>query len=346
MLFVTNRRIEGPRRSQAGRAIRFALDDDEPGASLYFCQREGPERYLELTAMPFFGRLRRSARQQVLFFVHGYSCQPERRIFPDALRLQGLCDAVAPDLVEVVPLIWPCDDDFGLVLDYWDDQRSAEASGLALSRVLGKFIAWRDRLGTEETCLKHVNVLAHSMGNRVLATALAAWAQDYGTVPALFRNVFMVAADVANDVFTPDRPGAVIAGAARNVVVYHAADDFALRSSKVVNVRHKIVRRRLGHTGPADLEAAPRNVVAVDCDGFNSCYDRFGHSYFLADPDGRPGTMLRHLVETVGTGRVGGAGPDRRQLLGGEGPARTPGPLGVTGRAATANDNSHLAESA
>ena len=161
--------------------------------------------------MPFFGRLRRSTRQQVLFFVHGYNCQPERRIFPDALRLQGLCDALAPDLVEVVPLIWPCDDDFGLVLDYWDDQRSAEASGLALARVLGKFIAWRDRLGTEETCLKHVNILAHSMGNRVLATALAAWAQDYGAVPALFRNVFMVAADVANDVFAPGQPGTVIA---------------------------------------------------------------------------------------------------------------------------------------
>ena len=187
--------------------------------------------------MPFFSRLRRSVRRQVLFFVHGFNCQPEARVFPDALRLQALCDALAPDLVEVVPLIWPCDDDFGLVLDYWDDQQSATVSGLALARMLGKFIAWRDRLGTEETCLKHVNILAHSMGNRVLATALASWAHDYGAVPALFRNVFMAAADVANDLFAPGQPGTVIAGAARNVVVYHAADDFALRSSKVVNLR-------------------------------------------------------------------------------------------------------------
>ena len=29
------------------------------------------------------------------------------------------------------------------------------------------------------------------MGNRVLATALASWAHDYGAVPALFRNLFM-----------------------------------------------------------------------------------------------------------------------------------------------------------
>jgi esterase/lipase superfamily enzyme len=338
MLFVTNRRIEGSRRSQAGRTLAFA-DDSEPGASLYFCQRQGPGRYVELTAVPFLARLRRSLRRQILLFVHGFNCQPERAIFPDAERLQRLCDQLAPDLVEVVPLVWPCDDDFGLVLDYWDDQRAAEVSGLALSRMLGKFIAWRDRLGAEEVCLKHVNVLAHSMGNRVLGTALAAWAHDYGTVPALFRSIFMAAADIANDGFVPGQPGAVIAGAARNVVVYHAADDFALRSSKVANVRNRIVRRRLGHTGPAELEAAPRNVVAVDCDGFNSRYDRFGHSYFLADQDGRPGALLRHLVETVRGGRVVGAGQDRRQLL--DGAEATP-----ARPAATANDNSDLAESA
>jgi esterase/lipase superfamily enzyme len=132
-----------------------------------------------------------------------------------------------------VAIVWPCDDDFGIVLDYWDDQHSATASGLALARVLGKFMAWRDRLGTEETCLKHVNLVAHSMGNRVLATALASWSHAYGTVPALFRNLFMVAADVANDLFAPGRPGVALSSAARNVVVYHAADDFALRSSKV-----------------------------------------------------------------------------------------------------------------
>jgi esterase/lipase superfamily enzyme len=320
MLFVTNRRIEGSRRSLAGRRIAFA-EDDEPGASLWFCQRQGPGHYRELTAVPFFARLRRSPRQQILLFVHGFNCQPEHRIFPDAERLQDLCDRLAPGLVEVVTLVWPCDDDLGLVLDYWDDQRAADVSGLALSRMLGKFIAWRDRLGAEAACLKHVNVLAHSMGNRVLATALAAWAQDYGAVPALFRSVFMAAADVANDVFAPGRAGTAVAEAARHVVVYHAADDLALRSSKVVNVRHRIVRRRLGHTGPSDPGNTPRNVVAVDCDGFNSRYDRLGHGYFLADPQGGPGALLRHLVETIATGRVAGLAPGERHLLLTEAPA-------------------------
>ena len=326
MLFITNRRIEGSRRSQPGRQITFAASDNEPGASLFFCQRQGPEQYLELTAMPFFARLRRSVRRQVLFYVHGFNCQPEVRIVPDAERLQVWGDRRAPDLVEVVPLVWPCDDDFGLVLDYWDDQQGATASGLALARVLGKFIAWRDRLGTEETCLKHVNILAHSMGNRVLATALDAWAHGYGAVPALCRTVFMAAADVATAVFAPGQPGAVIAAAARNVVVYYSADDFALRSSKVVNIRNRIIRRRLGNTGPADPELAPRNVVAVDCDDFNSSYDRFGHSYFLADAQGQPGVLLRHLVETVITGRVAGCATATRCVRLGEHGADLPPP--------------------
>ena len=72
-----------------------------------------------------------------------------------------------------------------------------------------------------------------------------------------------------------------------------------LRSSKVVNLRNRIIRRRLGHTGPEPSSRRPRNVVAVDCDDFNSRYDRFGHSYFLADPQGQPGALLRHLMMTM-----------------------------------------------
>lgn len=315
MLFVTNRRILGGRRSAAGRPIAFDAADDEPGASLYFCERTGPGSYVELLSGPFFSRLRKSPRQQVLLFVHGFSCQPEAPVFPDAERLQALCDALAPGLIEVVPLVWPCDDDLGIIIDYFDDQIAADASGIAFARVIGKFTAWRDRLGREEACPKHVNVLAHSMGARVLRGALAAWAHDYGAPPALFRGVFLAAPDLANDCLEPGRDAAALPEAARSLVVYHAADDLALRSSKVANLRHKVVRRRLGHTGPAELARCPRNVVAVDCDAFNGRCDRFGHSYFLALPDGSPGPLVRHMVETMRTGRVAGAGTGARQIV-------------------------------
>jgi hypothetical protein len=128
-------------------------------------------------------------------------------------------------------------------------------------------------------------------------------------VPALFRSIFMAAADLANDCLEPGAEGGMIPGCARNVVVYHAHDDLALRSSKVANVHNKIVRRRLGHTGPADLDRCPRNVVAVDCDAFNNHCDRLGHSYFLA------GHLLPHLVQTIRTGRVPGTETGSRRIV-------------------------------
>ncbi|MDX6750916.1 alpha/beta hydrolase [Geminicoccaceae bacterium 1502E] len=302
MLFITNRRLLEGTRSRVGRSVRFDLADNQPGPSLFFCRRIGPEAYEELTAPVFLGRLRRSGRQQVLVYVHGFNCLPEPKVFPDAQRLQDLCDLLAPGMVEVVPLVWPCDDDLGLLVDYWDDQDAAEFSGLGFARGIGKFLDWRDRAAPEEQCLKHMNLLAHSMGNLVLHTALAKWGRDHGGLHGTFRNIFMMAADLPNDCLEPGRGGEELAAAARSVVVYHANDDFALRSSKIVNLRNKIVSRRLGHTGPRDPARVPRNVVVIDCDSVNSEYDRLGHSYFLADRQGAPGVVLQHLVASMRAG--------------------------------------------
>lgn len=303
MLFITNRRLVEGTRSRVGRSVRFDLADNQPLPSLFFCRRLGPDAYEELTAPLFLSRLRRSGRGQVLLYLHGFNCLPEPRVFPDAARLQELCDLLAPGLVEVVPLVWPCDDDLGLLVDYWDDQDAAELSGPGFARAIGKFLDWRDRAAPEEMCLKHINVLAHSMGNLVLHTALAKWGRDHGGLHGTFRNLFMVAADLPDDCLEPVRGGEALAAAARNVVVYHANDDFALRTSKVVNLRNRVVGRRLGHTGPREPALVPRNVVTVDCDSINGVYDRLGHSYFLADPGGAPGLVLRHLVASMLNGR-------------------------------------------
>jgi esterase/lipase superfamily enzyme len=306
VLFVTNRALaEGP-RSAPGRRVHFDLADNEPRASLFFCERFAENHYVELGARSFFARLRQSPRRQVLLFVHGFNVQPEGSAFPTALRLQAGLDRLLGREAEVVPVIWPCDDDFGLVLDYFDDQDAAEISGFAFSRAIGKFLADRDAGDTQ--CLKHVNILAHSMGNRLLRSALARWAETRGAVPALFRSIFMVAADVANETLERDRPGWAITRAARNVVVYHAADDFALRTSKVANVANRVLSRRLGHTGPENPERTPRNVFAVDCDEVNNRYDRLGHSYFLDAPDGRPGAVLQHIAATLAAGTPPGFG--------------------------------------
>ncbi len=80
--------------------------------------------------------------------------------------------------VLVIPIIWPCENDLGVVKDYWDDQKSADQSAFAFARMFQKFMAWRssaDSNPEDDPCLKRINVLAHSMGNRVLRETLSNW---------------------------------------------------------------------------------------------------------------------------------------------------------------------------
>jgi len=143
------------------------------------------------------------------------------------------------------------------------------------------------------------------MGARVLRGALDGWAHDYGPVYGVFRNIFLVAADLVNETLDLRGPGRCLSDAARNVTVYHASDDLALRTSKVTNLRHKIVSRRLGHSGPEDLSRTAGNVYAVDCDNFNNRIDPpLGHTYFLRDRDDDPSPVFTHLLHAVTTGRV------------------------------------------
>ena len=324
MLFVTNRRLkkvsEEPQTNSGASEpidVEFDLDDSEPSASVHFCERSGENGPIrEIFSPCFLTRLKESNASQVLLYIHGFNNLPANDIFPRATELQKLIDEAKPDTIEVVPLIWPCDNDRGVLKDYWDDQKAADASAVGFSRVLGKFLTWRDdQQDAKDPCYKRINVLAHSMGNRVLRGCLESWARDYGPVQGIFRNIFMVAPDVVNESLESGNSGQFIPSACRSVTVYYASDDFALRSSKIVNLRNKIISRRLGHTGPTDMKKVPDNVFAIDCDDFNNTLDNpSGHTYFLRDQDENPGPVFNHMMRSLLTGRVD-ADPSTRTMV-------------------------------
>ena len=319
MLFITNRFPVGSQRTRIGRTFRFDARNNTPAQSVYFCEAGADGDHREIGSQNLFDRLRDSSARQTLFFIHGFNVSPDEAL-EKAEKLQRLCDDASKGCkkkeVEVIALVWPTDDDRGLVKDYFDDQRSALASGLAFARVFGKFVDWRDR--QEADCLKRINMIAHSMGGRVLRKGLEEWhAGELRTsgVPMLFRNVFLAAPDLINETLEPGEPGFLITTAARNVVVYHAADDLALRASKAINLRHRIASRRLGHTGPQNLPRTPNNVHSVDCDNIAQKYDRVGHSYFLDDKKERPGVVFEHIFQALQTGRVESADPVNRVTI-------------------------------
>ncbi|WP_148715189.1 alpha/beta hydrolase [Chitinolyticbacter meiyuanensis] len=317
MLFITNRFPKGSIQSRVGRPFAFDLKNNAPSNSIFFCERNADGSMVELGGMNFLTKLKGCPVRQVLLYIHGFSNLPET-VFAAASEFQLLCDQKDDKEVVVVPVIWPCDNDLGIVQDYWDDQKSADFSAPSLARALCRFLEWRESSKNDpsDPCLKRINVLAHSMGNRVLRETLCAWDRYDLTsgVPLMFRNAFLVAADIENESIHRDQKGKLISDASRNVVVYFAADDLALRASKAANLKNKIASRRLGHTGPENFELTPQNVYCVDCDDVNNDYDPpKGHSYFRAKNDAmQPGKVFEHIFQCLQSGRVPIENPDRR----------------------------------
>ncbi len=326
MLFITNYNINeskdwSPSTGNKTRKITLNSDDPEPGRSIYFCQRQAKGDYREIGNKAFFNSMKGGIDRQILIYIHGFNNQPEDDVFPRAKALQklyndGLRTRGDDQEVEVVVILWPCSKKGGIVKDYWDDQDSSDMSAHGFGRMLGKFMTWREK--SAGTCYRPINILAHSMGNRVLRLTLERWLKYRGNLPALFRNIFMVAADVANETLEAGEPGHAITQSARNVAVYYANDDLAMTASKVANVKNKVASRRLGHTGPERMEFVPDNVFAIDCDDVNNAYDTpKGHSYFLREDKmkGDPGVVFKHIFETTVTGRVPADPATRREVL-------------------------------
>ena len=307
MLFITNRQPRQSTRTRINRKIDFDLKKNAPANDLYYCRRNAEGDYTEIGSAALLESLKDSNCKQLLFFIHGFSNLPEPDIFPRVEKLQQLLDDKEPELALVIPLIWPCDNDLGIVQDYWDDQKSADASAQSFARLLNRFLDWRDQQPEEAPCLKRINVLAHSMGNRVYRQTLRAW-NKYdlpGGVPLLFRNSFLMAADVVNETLEKGHTGELISHASRNVSVYFASDDLALRSRKVSKLKNKIASRRLVHTGPENIHKVNSNVYSIDCDNYNTQYDSpKGHSYFLYDENGMPGKVFEHIYDSIKHGRI------------------------------------------
>lgn len=323
MLFITNRFFKQGILAKTGDSVDFDLDNNASSHSIFSCERLGKNKYKNIGSAGLLRKLKDSKHEQILIYIHGFSTLPEAA-FAGATEFQRLCDKQPKGKGEVlvVPLIWPCDNDIGIIKDYWDDQKAADQSGFSFARLLQKFMEWRNSEEDnpkDDPCLKRINVLAHSMGNRVLRQTLSNWSKyDLASgVPLIFRNTFMVAADVVNETLHRGEPGEAICHASRNVIVYHASDDFALRASKAANLKNKVASRRLGHTGPENMDKTPKNVYSVDCDEVNNLYrDKKGHTYFRSGTvKGAPGQVFKHIFSCLVSGRVFPGDEGRRSSI-------------------------------
>lgn len=154
------------------------------------------------------------------------------------------------------------------------------------------------RLEATEVCGQKIHLLAHSMGNYVLQNALERlWEFSPGpSLPRLFDSVFLCAADVDDNVLEPGQPMERVHQLAQRVLIYHNANDTALRVSDYTKGNPD----RLGQRGAARPQLLHQKVSQVDCTPLVAGLTQ--HSYYT---NGRVARDIRLALQ--------GAAPDDSQ---------------------------------
>jgi esterase/lipase superfamily enzyme len=227
---------------------------------------EDPKKHFVLTelkiekANDFYGALRNEygrrepEKRSAMVFIHGFNVPFDEAAYSTA--------QLAYDLdFEGVPLMysWPSQ---GKLLAYEGDQEAAEWSSPHLQTFL-------ERVARESGALR-IHVIAHSMGNRPLAHALAALGHQPDIQP-LFDNVIMAAPDVNTSTFTQLWPD--IKKAAKRFTLYASSDDRALLASRKSKGGTNF--NRLGEGGPNIVVIS--GLDTVDASGIDTSL--LGHSY-------------------------------------------------------------------
>uniref|UniRef100_A0A0G4HJY4 DUF676 domain-containing protein n=1 Tax=Chromera velia CCMP2878 TaxID=1169474 RepID=A0A0G4HJY4_9ALVE len=234
--------------------------------------------------------------RKLMFFIHGFNVQ-SGGMLGSSKDMQEEFDKNRAQEVLVVPVHWACGDRLGILRDYDSDQRVAVTTADAVSRL---FLEDSELLPKLKE--KGLNVVAHSMGNRVLrfvgkkTAPSSEWdlvklddasASLHDAAPeglrarqSLFDNIFLVAADVPCDVMEEDEAiesgFASLSVLAEKLHVLHAFDDLALQASRGVNRSP----RRLGTSGPTRMWSKMNNVAVHNCNRWNGKKDwLIGHGY-------------------------------------------------------------------
>ena len=198
-----------------------------------------------------------SSGRNAFIFVHGYNVS-----FKDAARRTA---QIHHDLkFDGAPIFfsWPSRGEITLT-SYTHDETNAKWSYTYLKNFLIRI--------AKETQADNIYLVAHSMGTRVLANAVAAVMTEQPELKKRFREIILAAPDIDAEVFINDlAPKLVLAS--KNTTLYAASDDRALQTSREV------------HGGYARAGDAGENLIVmdgidtIDATGVDASLLR--HSYF------------------------------------------------------------------
>ena len=207
---------------------------------------------------PFMDDLREtistSQGEEAFVFVHGYNVTFENAARRTAQLAYDLDFKGAPIFYS-----WPSQ---GNLLKYTVDEENVNWSVPHLKQFL--------RLIAEQSNAKRVHLIAHSMGNRALTSALKEMSYTDAKNGPIFNEVILTAPDVDADTFRRDLAPRIIKTAQR-VTLYASSNDEALIASKKVHGSP-----RAGESGEA-VVVVP-GIDTIDVSQLDTSL--LGHSYY------------------------------------------------------------------
>lgn len=233
-----------------------------------------------------FGGLRErmiANKADLVLLLHGYACDMPNAL-SNAAELKTSWGTKARPLESAV-FAWPSDGNIVPIIAYASDRDDARSSAKAVARSLLRFIAYLREIDRKDWCDRNIHLVAHSMGNYVLRNALQAMLSELGgrSLPRVFKNIFLMAADEDNDAFEDSGKLARLPELGEAVHVYFVRNDRALTISDVTKGNPD----RLGSTGPRTLTSLPQKVTLVDCTDVSatSPLTDVGHQYYRKRPE-------------------------------------------------------------
>ncbi|MFZ5479058.1 MAG: alpha/beta hydrolase [Myxococcota bacterium] len=213
-------------------------------------------------------------QKHLTLFVHGYNNSWDAA----ARRYDGICRELydGPDGLGICVLFaWPSD---GLVTNYLADRADADRCAQDVADLLAELFEYPTSIqritasDPTRACPVKTSIIAHSMGNYVLQRGMArAWTRVNQPLPvSLFSQLFMIAADVDNDLFASGEDvdgsdGDAMSNFCYRISALYSGRDPALAAS--AGLKH-FGKRRLGRSGLDQSAPCPDNVWDTDCTPF------------------------------------------------------------------------------
>lgn len=195
-------------------------------------------------------------RQDVLVVVHGFSYNLDDELKHLKRIHHDYVENTSSPVEHLVYVSWPSSGNKSL---YYDDQDDAWQTGEIIARLfkrLKDFVYKALIENRQNGCHQRIHLLAHSMGNQVLASMFQ---RIKGFKLPFFAEVILCNSDVRNTVFEKGEPFDILDHFCERIHIYIHRSDDVLRASQL----GKNFNMRLGLRGPKRLSDLPKEKAFV-----------------------------------------------------------------------------------